>query len=100
MNDVAHVGSLLALDDLEEEELAHHAPQLDSLTSSEAERIARIAYRISQLDAEKRRKLLPPGTVLKPWRAFSARERLEQGVTVMRVLQALMLTGWLEQPDP
>ena len=96
MPDLAN--SLLALDDHEEERLAHRAPQLD-LPTSRLERVARVAYRISQVEAERTRKVLPPGTVLKPARAWSARERAEHAVTVMRVVQALVLLGEAEAPE-
>lgn len=96
MPDLAN--SLLALDDHEEEALAHQSPALD-LPTSRLERIARVAYRISQVEAERSRKVLPPGTVLKPWRGFTARERVEQCATVRRVLQALILLGEAEPPE-
>lgn len=89
----------LALLDPQEERDAHRAPKLDAITFHELERIARVAYRISQVQAERERKVLPPGTVVRPWRSFTARERAEASATVMRVLQALVLLGWLEPPD-
>lgn len=95
MTDLA--SSLLALDDANEEQLAHQAPTLDT-TGSQLERIARVAYRISQVEAERARKVLPTGTVLRPWRSFSARERVEQCATVTRILQALILLGEAEPP--
>jgi hypothetical protein len=90
--------SLLALADHEEEQLAHQAPKLDGLTGEDLERIARVAYRISQVEAERSKRVLPPGTVLKPWREFTARERVEQCATITRILQAMTLLGWLEPP--
>lgn len=92
------IGQLLALDDNEEEQLAHHAPKLDGITAEELERVARVAYRVSQVEAERTAKILPPGTVLKPWREKTARERVEAVATVTRILQSLVLLGWLEPP--
>jgi len=91
--------SALALVDPDEERAAHHPPKLDALTGVEAERIARVAYRISQVASERDRRILPAGTVVRPWRSFSARERSEAVATVTRVVQALVLLGWLEPPD-
>jgi len=96
MPDLAN--SLLALDDHEEERLAHVAPKLD-MPGERLERVARVAYRISQVEAERTRKRLPPGTILKPWRGFSERERVEACATVLRVLQALVLLGEAEAPE-
>lgn len=90
--------SLLALADHEEEQLAHQAPKLDAVTPDELERVARVAYRISQIEAEKQKRVLPPGVILKPWREFSPRERVEACATVTRILQSLTLLGWLEPP--
>jgi len=90
MNDLT--GSLLQLADVEEERLAHQAPRLD-LSGESAERIARLAYRISQVEGEKSRRVLPPGTVIRPWTSFSARERSEACATVLRILQAMVLLG-------
>ena len=90
--------SLLALDDTDEEFLAHRAPKLD-LPPSRLERIARVAYRISQVEAERTRKVLPQGTILKPARAWSERERAEHAATVLRVVQALVLLGEAEAPE-
>lgn len=96
MTDLAN--SLLSLADHDEEHLAHHAPKLDNLTGEQCEKIARLAYRISQVEAERLRKVLPVGTVLRPWRSFSARERTEQCATVLRVVQAMVLLGEAEPP--
>lgn len=95
MTDIA--SALLELDDRDEERLAHAAPKL-SLTPDACERIARVAYRISQVEAERARKVLPPGTILKPWRGFSARERAEAAATVLRIVQSLVLLGEAEAP--
>lgn len=92
------MGSLLALADHEEEQFAHQAPKLDAVTPEELERIARVAYRISQIEAEKQKRVLPPGVILKPWREFSPRERVEACATVTRILQSMTLLGWLEPP--
>lgn len=92
------IGQLLALDDPEEEKLAHQAPKLDGIDAPELERVARVALRISQVEAERAMKVLPPGTVFKPWREKSQRERVEAVATVTRILQSLVLLGWLEPP--
>jgi hypothetical protein len=98
VNTIASLESLLALADQEEESLAHHAPKLDAVSGEELERIARLAYRISQVEGERTRRVLPGGTIVKPWSAFTPRERVEAAATVNRVLQALVLLGWVEAP--
>jgi hypothetical protein len=95
MTDIANL--LLQLDDIQEEGLAHQAPSLD-MPTERLERIARVAYRISQVEAERARKRLPPGIILKPWRGFSQHERAEAAATVLRVLQSLILLGDAEAP--
>lgn len=90
--------SLLALDDHDEERIAHHAPRLD-IPGERLERIARVAYRISQVEKDRSGAPLPAGVILKPWRGFSARERTEACATVQRILQALVLLGEAEAPE-
>jgi hypothetical protein len=90
--------SQLALANRDEEAMAHRAPNLDELTPEECERIARVAYRISQVEAMRGKRVLPSGLVIKPWSEFSARERTEAVATVKRVFQAGQLLGWFEAP--
>ena len=73
MTDLAN--SLLSLDDHDEEQFAHQAPRL-VISDAQLEAVARVAYRISQVEAERTRKVLPPGTILKPWGGVFGRERI------------------------
>lgn len=93
---VSQLPNVCALVDTAEEELAHRAPTLDALTAEECERIARVAYRISQVEALKHRKVVPGSP--KPWCEFTPRERVEACATVTRIVQAMCLLGWLEPP--
>ncbi len=82
----------LALADQSEEQVAHQAPRLD-ISLSECERIARIAFRIAQIDSDG--KVLPPEG-FRPWKDLSEADRIRARATVYRILQALCLTGWVQ----
>ena len=73
--------------------------KLDDISADELEKIARVAYRVSQVEAERTTKVLPPGTILKPWKEMGARERVEAVATVTRIIQSMILLGWLEPPN-
>ena len=91
---ISQLESKLALPDSEEERLAHQAPSLDQLTGPELERLARLAYRIAQVQNGQRALLLT--TSLVPWNDLTDRERANARATVLRIFQAGCLTGWID----
>jgi hypothetical protein len=95
---LAFAEEALALRDSDEERLAHHPPPLDELSAAELDRLARVAYRIAQVDAAKHRQLVPAAGVV-PWHELPERTRANSRATVLRIMQAAVLLGWIATPD-
>jgi hypothetical protein len=83
--------------DPKEEYLARRAPELD-LTIEQLDEIAALAHRITRVHAE--RAGIPTEPIhMRPYAERTSQERAAMRAGVLRVLQALILIGWLELPS-
>lgn len=86
----------MTLIDPEIEALAQHAPDVD-LPIDAANRIAALALRITHIAQE--RSGIPTDPIhRRPFSERTSQERAANRMGVIRVVQALILLGWLELP--
>lgn len=85
--------SVIALSD---EALAASAPDLVAFTMEDARRVARLALLITHEAQRRKHPLDPRGP---RWEEFPPERRAAAAAGAFRVVQALMLLGWIDPPE-
>jgi hypothetical protein len=85
--------SVIALSD---EALAASPPELVTFTMDDARRIARLAFLITCEAQRRAHPLAPRGP---RWEELPPERQAASAAGVVRVLQALMLLGWVDPPE-
>jgi len=74
-----------------DQDLARKAPKLENLSADSLDDIGRLALLISQVEGCE-------GLVKVPYHELPERTRANQRATVLRIVQAMVLLGWIEAP--